>query len=311
MTQAAWTTVHERGATVGLWLTTFVYRAFGRRLSEWFIVPIVAYFFLTDARGRRASRRYLERVHAHPAGARALGHPPRARDVFRHYHQFGVVTIDRLRFALGRGDVDVVLRGREHFTPLLAARRGAVLLGAHLGSFDALRVLAAREGIAVNVLMVTRHAPRINAVLRRLNPDADVRVIEPGADAIETVARLRTCVGRGEFVAILGDRLTGGARARTVRAPFLGQSAPFPPGPFVLAASLGCPVLFMVALRRDPTTYEVFTETLAEAVRPPASQRRAYLAELTRRYAARLEAYCLEAPYQWFNFFDFWDEERG
>ena len=310
MNQAAWTTVNERGATAGLWLTALFYRLFGQRLSAWFILPVVAYFFVTDRRGRRASRRYLERIWAFPAGARALGHRPTARDCFHHFRQFGLVTIDRLRFTLGSRDVDIILRGREHFTPLLAARRGAILLGAHLGSFDALRVLAAREGIAVNVLMVTRHAPRINAVLRRLNPGADFRVIEPGADAIDTVSRLRACVERGEFVAILGDRVGAGPRSRVVRVPFLGRPAPFPPGPFVLAGALACPVLFMVALRRAPTVYEVFAEPLAPDVHLPATDRSARLADLTRRYAARLEAYCVEAPYQWFNFFDFWDEER-
>ena len=197
MSHAAWTTVSERGTVAGLWVTALFYRLFGRRLSEWFILPIVTYFFLTDRRGRRASRRYLERLYALPAGARALGHRPTARDCFRHYHQFALATVDRLRFTLGSGDVEIILRGREHFTPLLAAKRGAVLLGAHLGSFDALRVLAAREGIAVNVLMVTRHAPRINALLRRLNPAVDVRVIESGSDAMDTVSRLRAGLERG------------------------------------------------------------------------------------------------------------------
>jgi predicted LPLAT superfamily acyltransferase len=310
MQQAAWTMVNERGASAGLWLTALFYRVFGRRLSAWFILPIVAYFFVTDRRGRRASRRYLERVYALPAGARTLGHRPTVRDGFRHYYEFGLATIDRLRFTLGGGDVDVVLRGREHFTPLLAARRGAVLLGAHLGSFDALRVLAAREGIAVNVLMVTRYAPRINAVLRRLNPGVDFRVIEPGSDPMDTASRLRACVERGEFVAMLGDRVADGARSRVVRVPFLGRPAPFPSGPFVLAGALGCPILFMVGLRRTPTVFEVFTEPLAHAVDLPLAERAERLAGLTRRYAARLEAYCVEAPYQWFNFFDFWDERR-
>jgi predicted LPLAT superfamily acyltransferase len=310
MTQAVWTTVNERGATAGLWLTALFYRVFGRRLSAWFILPIVAYFFVTDRRGRRASRQYLEHLHARPAGARALGHRPTARDAFRHYRQFGLATVDRLRFTLGRPDVEVVLRGREHFTPLLAAGRGALLLGAHLGSFDALRVLAAREGIVVHVLMTTRYAPRINAVLRRLNPDVGVRVIEPGADPMQTAARLRASVERGEFVAMLGDRIGAGARSRAVRVPFLGRPAPFPPGPFVLAAALGCPLLFMVGLRRSPTRYEVFTEPLAERVELPLGERGARLADLAGRYAARLEAYCVEAPYQWFNFFDFWDDGR-
>ncbi len=310
MSPAAWTAVSERGSSAGLWITAFVYRLFGRRLSEWFILPIVAYFFVTDRRGRRASRRYLERLYAFPGGARALGHRPTLRDAFRHYHQFALATVDRLRFTLGSHDTEIILRGREHFTPLLAAKQGAVLLGAHLGSFDALRVLAAREGIVVNVLMVTRHAPRINAVLRRLNPAVEFRVIESGPDAMDTVVRLRACLERGEFVSILGDRVGAGARSRVVRVPFLGRPAPLPQGPFLLAEALRCPLLFIVGLRRTATVYEVFAEPLATPVSLPSIERSKRVGDVARRYAKRLEAYCVEAPYQWFNFFDFWDDAR-
>lgn len=311
MTRAAWAGVTERGSMVGMWITAGFYRLFGHRLSEYFILPIVTYFFLTDRRGRRASRRYLDRLHAFPGGVAALGHAPTLRDSFRHYREFALAILDRLRFSLGGGeDLDIVFQGREHFAALLAGKRGAILLGAHLGNFDALRVLAARDSIVVNVLMMTRHAPRINALFRRLNPDVDVRVVELDPIAFDTVFRLKAYLERGEFVAILGDRVGGGARARLVHVPFLGARAPFPEGPFLLAHALGCPVVLMIGLRRGPTTYEIFAEPLAERVLLPRSERAERLGELVRRYAERLEAYCLKAPYQWFNFFDFWGDER-
>jgi len=61
-------------------------------------------------------------------------------------------------------------------------------------------------------------------------------------------------------------------------------------------------------LRRDHATYEVFVEVLAEQVELPAEDRAAALDALARRYVARLEHYCLRAPYQWFNFYEFWDD---
>ena len=309
MSRAAWAGVAERGSMAGIWFTAQFYRMFGRRLSELFILPIVTYFFLTDRRGRRASRRYLERLHAWAGSVAGLHQAPTARDVFRHYHEFARATLDRLRFVLRDDAIDVVLHGREVFADLLADRRGAILLGAHLGSFEALRVLADREAIAVNVLMNTRHAPRINALFRRLNPRTDVRVIEPG-DGLDTVFRLKACLERGEFVAILGDRLGDGARTRVVHAPFLGVPAPFPQGPYLLAHTLGCPIVLMVGLRRSATTFDVYAERLVERLVLPREQRSERLASLARRYAERLEAYCARAPFQWFNFFDFWEDER-
>ena len=160
-------------------------------------------------------------------GAAALGHPPSLRDSFRHYREFGLAVLDRLRFTLGAEDIEIVLRGEECLAALIADKRGAILLGAHLGSFDALRVLAERTGVVVNVMMVTRHA-RINALLRRLNPAADLRVLEAGPGAGDTVFRLKACLERGEFVSILGDRIGGGARARVVACRSWACGAAFP-----------------------------------------------------------------------------------
>ena len=310
MSRAAWAIVAERGSMAGMRFTVGFYRLCGRWLSEYFILPIVAYFFLTDPRGRRASRRYLAKLYAFPGGAQALDGPPTLRQSFRHYREFGLVILDRVRFMLGAPDVALVFRGREHLTALIAAKRGAVLLGAHLGSFEALRLLAARTGVTVNVLMITRHAPRTNTVLERLNRDTRVHVIQSDPGNPDAVFHLKACVERGEFVAILGDRVAGGARARVVRVPFLGQPAAFPQGPFLLAHALQCPIVLMIGVRRGPRTYEIFAEPLAERVLLPRAERKESLDALVKRYAERLEAYCLSAPYQWFNFFDFWGEER-
>jgi predicted LPLAT superfamily acyltransferase len=244
-----------------------------------------------------------------PGGAAALGHRPRASDVFRHYRQFALMILDRLAFALGRGhDFEATFHGREHVDDVVASGRGAVLVGAHLGNFDALRALATRSGIVVTVVMFTRHAARINRLLRELDPTTDVRVLHLDPSVPDTALRLRACVDRGEFVAILGDRVGAGARARVVRVPFFGAEAAFPQGPFVLSGVLGCPVLLIVGLRRGHGRYEVFIERLAEAIPSARRQRTERVAEIVAAYARRLEAFCLHAPYQWFNFYDFWSD---
>jgi predicted LPLAT superfamily acyltransferase len=307
----SWTGVAERGSVLGMRLTIWVYRFFGPRVSAWFILPIVGYFFVTDRQGRRASRRYLERIHATPGGAAALGHRPGLRDCFRHYQQFGLTVLDRLAFTLGRADdFDVTLLGGEH-VDALPAGRGAVLVGAHLGNFDALRALARRNRVVVNAVMFTQHAPRINALLRELSPDVDVRVLQLDPAVPDTALRLRACIERGEFVSILGDRVGPSGRPRVVRVPFLGAEAPFPQGPFVLAGVLGCPVFLIVGLRRGDGAYEIFVEPLADRVPSTPRERAERLPELVARYARRLEAFCLRAPYQWFNFYDFWGDETA
>lgn len=305
-----WAAVGERGTLAGMRLTAWVYRVLGPRLAALFVLPIVTYFFLTDPRGRRASRRYLGRLHAAKQGCGALGRRPGLRHVFRHYREFAQTTLDRVGFWCGRADdFEIRLDGIEHFTPLIEGKQGAILLGAHLGSFDALRALADRWGVIVNILMSTGHAPRINRVLQELSPKTTVRVIEVDPTSSRSVFELKACLERGEFVAVLGDRVSSAPRTRVVEVDFLGGRAAFPPGPFVLASRLDCPVLLMVGLRVRPGVYEIFVELLANRILLPRAARPARLHALVQAYAARLEAYCIMAPYQWFNFYDFWADE--
>jgi predicted LPLAT superfamily acyltransferase len=62
----------------------------------------------------------------------------------------------------------------------------------------------------------------------------------------------------------------------------------------------------MAGIYRGGHRYEVHFETLAEAqaTRPPDCA--AWLDTVMRRYVSRIEHYCREAPFNWFNFYDFW-----
>ena len=121
--------------------------------------------------------------------------------------------------------------------------------------------------------------------------------------------RIRACIARGELVAMLADRLEPGGRSRSCRVPFLGDLVELPEAPYLMAGLIGCPLFFMVALRAGPGRYRVFAEVLAECVKLPRGERDKRIRELAAAYAGRLEHYCILAPYQWFNFFDFWREE--
>jgi predicted LPLAT superfamily acyltransferase len=212
---------------------------------------------------------------------------------------------------LGREDqFRLEVSGREHYDRLLTQKRGGIVVGAHLGSFDALRVLSRHDGRVVNVVMFTSNAPRINAFFRQLSPNAEVRVIAGDSNSMSTVLQIRSCVERGELVAILGDRVEADSRGRSCRVTFLGDPVELPAAPYWLAGVLECPLFFMVALRGKAGVYRVFAEVLSERVQLERGNRDKEIEELAASYASRLEHYCEQAPYQWFNFFDFWREER-
>jgi predicted LPLAT superfamily acyltransferase len=304
-----WSRAAERGSMLGLRVTVACYRLFGRSLSLVLVHGIVAYFFLTGRAQRRASQAYLRRVAAAAGGVAALGRAPDVWASFLHFRAFALSIFDRLVLWCGReGELHFEFAGGEHYDRLLRPTRGAIVVGAHLGSFDALRALADRDGRVVNVLMYTRHAPRINAMFRQLSPDAQLRVIQVDHHSMDTVLRIRACIDRGELVAMLGDRVEPADRGRNCTVSLLGGAVEIPQAPYLLASLLGCPIFFMVALREGRAHYRVFAEVLAEQVRVGRGERDKRIRELAAAYAGRLERYCLAAPYQWFNFFDYWEE---
>ena len=109
---------------------------------------------------------------------------------------------------------------------------------------------------------------------------------------------VRDRLDEGHLVGLLADRSIEGERRMEI--PFLGAPARFPVGPFRMAAMLGRPVVLMLGLHRGGRSYDVVFETISAR---PAEEP---IEDTLRRYVVRLEHHCRIAPYNWFNFYDFW-----
>jgi predicted LPLAT superfamily acyltransferase len=309
-----WHTQPERGTTLGMRISVWLYRRFGRGVARLLLHPIVSYFFVTTPAARRASRHWLERAFATPEGAKALGRAPGTGTVYRHYREFGMNVFDRAGFWLGRkGDFNLMEHGRQHLDRLARDKCGAVILGSHLGSFDVMRLLAVEHAqIPVNVLMYTRHAARINTLFDALLIESGgggfVRIVQIDPGSFQHVFDARAAITRGEVVAILADRPPPSETRKVCSVEFVGGRLPIPQGPFRLAALLGCPVLLMFALRTGERAYSIHVEPFAERLDPRETRDPERLQACCQRYADRLAAYALSAPLQWFNFFEVRDD---
>jgi len=306
-----WATTAERGSAAALRAMAWLYHRFGRSVSSTLLIPIAAYFLVRDGKSRRASLQYLRRLHASPEGRRAFDREPGLLESLRHFREFAINIFDRLCVWTGEADrMEIRDDGGEYLSRLAQEGRGAILLGAHLGSFDMLRVLSERQKFKVNVLMFTRHVAQITSFFERLHPGAGLRVIQLDPGSIRSIFEIKACIERGEFVGILGDRLGPGEHGRVATATFLGRPARFPLGPFLLAGLLGCPVVLSLCVRTGDGRYETVVKPFTEGEVIPRGEREKRARELVEAYARSLEEACCRAPRQWFNFYDFWDGDR-
>jgi predicted LPLAT superfamily acyltransferase len=291
----AWLAREERGTILGIRFIVWLCNVLGRPVARAFVYVLTFYYMLFAGYGRRSSRAWL---------TFALGRPATLRDVYRHLANFALVTLDRVFLLQGRRDLFVLEpHGTEHLDALTAAKQGALLLGAHIGSFEAMRARAGGRGHDIHVLAYLQNARRITQVLSALAPEMHARIIALGS--IDAMIRAKAVVDRGAMLAMLGDRT--GLSDKLTYVDFFGRPAPLPTGPFLLASALRCPVLLVFGVYRGANRYELFCEPFAERVILPRGDRERALKEYVQRYAARLEHFARLDPFNWFNVYDFWN----
>jgi len=299
-----WSRTGERSNALALRIMSWIAVTCGRRVARLALLPITLYFLLFAPGPRRHSRRYLGRV---------LGRPARWREVWTHFHRFAATVLDRVYFLRDTpGCFDLHLSGSDTVQRTLAQGRGALLLGAHLGSFEALSAAGRQQAqLQIAMVMFPDNARMIHAALEAIAPGFQLRIIPLGRRG-STLA-IRDWLDQGGLAGLLADRILPGSahRAGLVRVNFLGVEAEFSDGPFRLAQVLRRPVLFMAGLYNGGDRYDVRLEPLADFSEPAhsAAEREQQLQAAVRAYAARLEALCRESPYNWFNFHDFWRED--
>lgn len=291
-----WRARQERGNIFWLRVITFIALKLGRKVARLFLPPITVFFVLRAGAAGRASRAYLTRVLARPATW---------MDVYRHFFCFAATILDRIFLLNERVELfDIRGFGTERFSERFKANQGGLLLGAHIGSFDAVRAYGyAFPSLKVALAMFEGNARKLGQVLHAINPRTAQEIIPLGT--LQSILDIRARVMQGAYVGMLADRSLGQKGYQTVS--FLGSNAHVAVGPFKIGALLGGPLFFMAAIYRGGNCYDIFFDTLVDF--DTAEPKPVLIERAIARYVEILDALVRDAPYNWFNFFDFWQAE--
>ena len=305
-----WSGMKERGSYWGIKLLAESYRIGGHWLCRAIMYPVICYFFLTGRVTREASLDFLRRVQMLEPQHPKLNQPIGWRDSLNHFLAFGNAALDRIDAWCDRIQLSQVdFPDRQVLADQLESGKGAVLLVSHLGNLELCRAISIHQRkVKVNVMVLTSHAENFNKVLKQLNPDSTLNLIQVTELNPATSMLLQQKIEAGELVVIAGDRTSPNTQGRVMYAPFMGQDAAFPQGPFILAGLLDCPVFLMFCLR-EQGRYRVHLEHFAETLKGPRAGRMDRLQQAVNRYSERLEYFARREPLQWFNFFDFWRKD--
>ena len=300
-----WSTRQERGNLFVLRLVTRLIRYCPPWLIGILMRVVVLYFFITSPSERRNIAEYQQHLRAWSGRTDLV---PAFAPVYRQFVAFGQAMTDRFAVWQGRLRYEhIVVHDPDsiHRQMLYAKGRGQILICSHLGNTEISRALVSHhKGLVLNILIHSKHAQRYNEVMADLGADNDIRLLQVTDLDIDTMMMLQQRVDNGEWIAIAADREPVRGE-KVVQAPFLGETVSFPQGPWLMAGLLKASVNTLFCTRQHGK-YALHIERMSDRIQWSRHDRDQVIRTWVERYASRLEHVCMQAPLQWFNFYDFW-----
>jgi predicted LPLAT superfamily acyltransferase len=302
-----WAKIREAGVLAGMRFMISAYRLLGRTAFTVMLFPVMAYYYLRRRTARRSSMDFIRRAQRY--FPERYGHRSARVLSFWQFIMFGQLLLDKyLAWAKTPEFPDMDIDRRDQFLQLIETRQGCLILGSHYGNLEYSRSVSTRHpDLVINVLIYDQHAAKFAKLMADSRAESRLNLIQVTDIGIPLALSLKEKVERGEWVVIAGDRVPVTEGHRVCAASFLGEPAPFPIGPYVLAALLKCPV-FLLHCYHVNGRYRLELELFEQEIVLPRGDRQAAFENYARRYASALEALVEKDPTQWFNFFDFWGQ---
>ncbi len=303
-----WAEQEEVHGLLGMKIMMFLYRLGGRGLFNLILYPVIFCYYLSAGTARRSSKEFLQKVAKRRLELNLK--PLENLSSYKHFYTFGQSMLEKLASWQGdiRLDHEVIYSEGSDEALNGDAKRGHLIIGSHLGDLETLRAVERfSKSMVINALVFTENARRFKAVMNEFAPKSNINLIPVQTIGPETAAILYDKIEKGEWVAILGDRVPvsrgrGGFRVSEVE--FMGESACFPQGPYILASVLKCPVLVLHALHENRRIV-IYCQKLSERITLERKKRDEQIRDYTQQYARILEKLVLDHPLDWFNFYDF------
>ena len=284
----------SRGGRWGYQFFVSVIRLFGVRVAYCILALIVIYFIPFSPKATRA-------IWYYDRHRRGLGVWRSLMELYAHYYVFGQVLIDKIAMKGGLGHhyrfkFDETY---DRFLALLNGDQGVVMIGAHVGCWEAGADFFGEYGKKINIVMWDAEHRKIKEVLsHNAKQENTCNIIAINKDAVAAMLQMKIALNNGEYLCFNGDRYVDRRVAKP--ASLLGATAYFPVGPFKIATKCGAPVVFYYALREPHRTYRFVFEI-------PMTEENFSVDSLLEKYVQSLTDIVSRYPRQWFNFYDFWE----
>lgn len=283
----------SRGTPLGYSIFVGVLKRFGVIPAYTLLRLVVVYYFLFSWRSSRYILRYFHRLGYSRTKALSC--------LYRNYYLLGQTLIDRIVVMTGipnRFSFD--FDGEENLLEMADLKKGGLLLSAHIGNWEIAGHLLKRLPTRIHIVMFDGEHQRIKEYLESVTGERQAHIIVI-RDDFSHIYEISEAFKNNELVCIHADRFLEGNK--TMTATLLGEKAPFPAGPFQLAASFQVPVSFVFALKETNLHYHFFASKIKTCAKTE-------MQELLEAFAIDLESKIKRYPDQWYNYYNFWESRH-
>ncbi|ASE63006.1 LpxL/LpxP family acyltransferase [Chryseobacterium indologenes] len=285
----------SKGTVAGYRIFVWCIRNIGIRSSYVVLYFVAAYYFLFQKKSNQYILYYFQK-------RLSYGYWKARRSIFKSYFTFGKVLIDKTAISAGlREKYTYEFDGIENLRNLLAAKKGGVLISAHIGNFEIAEHFFADINFDCQINLVTtdQEVTAIKEYLETVSvKKSNIKFIYVKED-MSHIFEINQALSNNELICFTGDRYFEGSKY--LEADLLGKSAKFPAGPFLIASRLGVPVVYVYVMKEKNLHYHLYAR-VAQNIKNRDSQ------GLLHSYVRNLETMIKKYPLQWFNYFDFWDD---
>ena len=285
----------SKGTVLGYRIFVWCIRNIGIRSSYGVLYFVAAYYSLFQKKSNQYIRYYFQK-------RLNYGYWKSKAFIFKSYFTFGKVLIDKTAISAGlRGKYTYEFDGIENLRDLLGAKKGGVLISAHIGNFEIAEHFFADIDFDCQINLVTTDQ-EVTVIKEYLESvavkESNIKFIYVKED-MSHIFEINKALSENELICFTGDRYFEGSKY--LEAEFLGKSAKFPAGPFMIASRLGVPVIYVYVMKENNLHYHLYAR-VAQNIKNRDSQ------GLLQSYVQNLETMVKKYPLQWFNYFDFWDD---
>lgn len=283
----------SKGSLLGYKIFVFLIHNIGLRFSYFILYFVALYYFIFSWSSSKSIYYYLRKRQGFSVFKSIIG-------IYRSYYVFGQTLIDRIMISSGKKNrFTYEFDGVEKIQETVDNGAGAVLISAHVGNFEISEYFFddVDDNLVTNIVTTDLEKKKIKEFLQKLSLESRMKYILIKED-MSHIFQFNEALGKNEIICLTGDRYMPGSKY--LEYEFLGEKARFPAGPFLIGSRLKVPVLFVYVMKESATHYHLYARTATVEHR----NEKALLESYVKSISSIVDKY----PYQWFNYFHFWNK---